>query len=147
MMNTPKINGLEFLHKLEPVVNGDKTQYPSKAIIFDALFGVCGTKFSQTDFPDVKQADCILKLHSARAKMFINGYEKRREQLGEIDDLLIKPETKDYLQVALGAFIKTGGKKADFVKELNTFKSMHEFRNQPMKRPMPLRPRTAQMAG
>lgn len=145
-MNTPKISGLEFLQKVEPTVKDDKIKYPSKAVIFDALFEACGTNFSQADFPDVKHADCVLKLHSARAKMFINGYEKRREQLKEVDNLLIKPEIKDYLLVSLGAFMKAGGKKDDFAKELKTFKNMHEFRTQPAKRPMPIRSRGAHTA-
>lgn len=130
MIDTPKISGLEFLQKLEPIITSDKKTYPNKASVFNALFEARGTDFSAKDFPNDKEADCVINLQATRAKIFISGYEKRKEQLQDVDALLIKPENKDYLLASLGAFLKSGGKKEDFKKELNTFKNMYEFKQE-----------------
>ncbi len=134
MSMTEKFSGLDFLNAVEAKEGDGKNR---KAAIFNALFKACGTEFSDKDFPERSANDEIsklrIKLEAPKRAIFIYGYERKKQQLkangqyNEVGQHLIKPENRDYMLVAMGAYLDSGGKVGDFRKDLDIYKNKYRF--------------------
>lgn len=134
IMTTEKYSGKDFLSAIEAQDGDGKNR---KETIFNALFNACGTEFSDKDFPERSSNDEIaklrIKLEAPKRTLFIAGYERKKMQLeanGHLDDvepMLIKPKTEDYMVVAMGAYLKAGGKIGDFRKDMEIYKNKYTF--------------------
>ena len=132
-MTTEKYSGKDFLNAIEANEADGKNR---KETIFNALFNACGTEFSDKDFPERSSNDEIAKLRinleTPKRKRFITGYENSKEQLismgraHEVEELP-KPKTEDYMVVAMGAYLKAGGKIGDFRKDMEVYKNKYTF--------------------
>ena len=96
-----------------------------------------GQNFRIKIFPERSANDEIsklrIKLEAPKRAIFISGYERKKQQLkangqyNEVGQHLIKPENRDYMLVAMGAYLDSGGKVGDFRKDLDIYKNKYRF--------------------
>lgn len=105
----------EFLEAVLPKENSLYT----KGTVFNALFSKIGTDIRSSDKPMVPYIEETAKLNAKRKELFIRAFGANKQHFD-------KPRTSDYIEVAMGGYIKAGGKLSDFYKDFDVYKAKFE---------------------
>lgn len=125
MMEKSTVSSQGFLKALSPEVKDGVKYFPSKKTIFNTLIEARGMDVSTAHLPEISENPQMNAIHASAAG--VNAVRAR---------IKIATNSKDvtdshFVDVALDAYIKSGGKFEDFTTDLALHKRMHEFEQQP----------------
>lgn len=124
-MNTrPKLSGSEFMKKVSPKQTGSIIKFPETKEIFFALIEARGLEVNAGHLRPASDNPAMNEIYAKTARInAIKSSMKIRSNSSDVTD-------SHYVDVALDAYIKTGGKYENFAGQLELHKKMYRFQNQ-----------------
>ena len=120
MSDSAKISNKEFLEAVLPDGECKNVSVYNQETVFKALFDRIGTDLECTDLPKIPAVKEVAALNARRKAILIRFHDANPKK--SID----KPKTSDYIEVALGGYIKAGGDIKNFYKDFDKFKEEYE---------------------
>lgn len=120
-MNEKPLTGPEFIKMVEPKKDGSVIRFADKKTIFNALFEARGTGVSAdhlsppSDKESINVSRAQVNAAWARIRIFSGAYD--------VTD-------SHYVDIALDAYLKRGGKYNEFAQELDVHKKAYEQHQQ-----------------